>query len=103
MDLKPQYFVYNSLFLELKCIPRSNAANCGDQKNRDDCLATKESRSLELYGQQLKDSICVWCGQPCTPDNDNQCEPKTFLDGYEKANPGTTKNYEHCLAGNAHL
>ena len=104
VDLKLQYFVYYSLFIEVKCIPPSNAANCGDQKNRNDCLSTKESRTLELYGQQLKDSICVWCdGTACTPDNDNQCEPKTFLDGYETANPGTTNNYEHCLAGNAHL
>ena len=104
MDLKLQYFVYYSLFIEVKCIPPSNAANCGDQKNRNDCLSTKESRTLELFGQQLKDSICVWCdGTACTPDNDNQCEPKTFLGGYETANPGTTNNYEHCLAGNAHL
>ena len=84
-------------------MPRSNAAPCDAQKNRDDCLTTTESRTLELHGNQLKDSICVWCKQPCTPDNDNQCEPQAFLDGYEKAKPGITKNYDTCLAGNAHL
>ena len=90
-------------FLDLECVPRSNSAPCDAQKTREDCLTTTESRSLILHGNQLKDSVCVWCKQPCTPDNNNQCEPKAFLDGYEKAKPGITKNYETCLAGNAHI
>ena len=95
--------LFLSTFLDLECVPRSNAAPCDTQKNRDDCLTTMESRSLILHGNQLKDSVCVWCEQPCTPDNNNQCEPKAFLEGYEKAKPGITKNYETCLAGNVHL
>ena len=90
-------------FLDLECVPRSNSAPCDAQKNRDDCLTTTESRSMILHGNQLKDSVCVWCKQHCTPDNSNQCEPKAFLDGYETAKPGITKNYETCLAGNAHI
>ena len=45
----------------------------------------------------MKGSICVWCGQTCSNDNDNKCEIKAFLDGKEKSEPNTIQDYETCL------
>ena len=84
-------------FLYTECPARTKEAACYDQKTRIDCLTTKESRSFILFGNQLKGSICVWCGQPCSNANDNKCEPKALLDGKEKAEPNTVQDYETCL------
>ena len=84
-------------FLYTECPARTKEATCYDQKTRIDCLTTKESRYLVLYGNQMKGSICVWCGQACSTDNDNKCEIKAFLDGKEKAAPNTIQDYETCL------
>ena len=97
------HFVIMTLMDAGTCTHRSNVAACDDQKTIDDCLTTKESRSMVLHGNQLKDSICVWCEHLCTSDNDNKCEPKAFLDGYEKAVPGTVKGYETCLQRNVSI
>ena len=59
-----------------------------------------------MFQRQLKYSICVWCKNGCSNANNNKCEPKTFLDGKERAEPGTVKEYEalgYCLEGNAYL
>ena len=87
----------------LGCVLRSNGEDCDKQTTRESCLTTNEKRSVVVFGAQIKDSICVWCDQGCTTDNNNKCEPKSFLDAYEKAEPGKTKGYETCLVGNEQL
>ena len=97
------HFTVMTLMYAGSCTARSNVAACYAQKTIGDCLTTRESRSSVLYGNQIKDSICVWCEHLCTSDNDNKCEPKAFLDGYEKAVPGTVNGYETCLPRNSSI
>ena len=58
-----------------------------------------------MFDAQLRDSICVWCENGCTrfDGKDIKCEPKAYLDAKEKVQPGTVKDYEPCISGNAHL
>ena len=55
---------------------------CPDNKDRQACLTSTESRRESgVAGGEIHGADCGWCSTgPCVSSNDQRCQPKTWLE-----------------------
>jgi len=63
---------------DTSCLDVIKGRGCDSYWDRDACLSSKDGRASENYS--FMNDPCVWCGgSSCTTNNDNKCEPETWL------------------------
>jgi len=75
---------------DTSCLKKKKDFGCWQIKDRETCLSSKDGRA---YHGHLNDA-CVWCGGArCTTNNDNKCEPQTWL--LSRSNQVEPNKYEY--------